>query len=163
MATSVAALRSTSSREELDDLLDPFERLSSGLVLLEEVPLERLRASVARFAATILRHSERSLATDPPGARTSDPGGASHRLRTEHERFLTSADELLGLLAVVGRDDHGGHRQALGQYGRILVESLRRHRAEERAGGPGRPPAAGTPVASAGNRKEVPREPAGAR
>ncbi len=141
-------------REELDDLLDPFERFSSGLVLLEEVPIDRLRGVVGRFASATARHSERALAVAAAGAGDRDRGGASRRLRGEHERFLVSVDELLGLLAVVDHEDHGGHRQALGQYGRILVESLRRHRSEERAVVPG---------PRSRNRKEVPREPAGAR
>jgi hypothetical protein len=39
---------------------------------------------------------------------------------------------LRGLLRIVERDDHGGNRQALGQYGRILAEALKEHRALER-------------------------------
>ncbi len=67
---------------------------------------------------------------------TAAPGGRGEtdraRLAREHERFRTSVDQLVAILAVVEQDDHGGHRQALGQYGRIFTEALRLHRTDER-------------------------------
>jgi len=52
---------------------------------------------------------------------------------------VTSIEQLWWFYRVVEGEDHGGHRQALGQYGRILAEALRRHRAEERAFAAGKP------------------------
>ncbi len=106
----------------LDAEVDRFETFSAGLVRLEPHPFDELRTEVERFAALVTDHVE--------AGRRSVAGRS--RLAAEHERFRSSVEELLGLLAVVERDDHGGHRQALGQYGRLLTEALRIHRADER-------------------------------
>jgi hypothetical protein len=152
--------------EEFDRRLDRFERLSGSLVLLDDRPFDRLRREIHEFSAALTRHVEEGLPRSFGGrVRPGAPPGALERLLEEHERFRGSVVELRGLLDVVGRDDHGGHRQALGQYGRVLAEALRRHRAEERtlealpAGAPPRPEA----PALVANRKEVPREPADER
>ncbi len=126
------------SGTSLDAALERFERFSAGLVRLEPASLEEVREEVERFAAELERH----LDVRPPGRRRGPGGPSAEPSRTallarEHERFRTSLEELRGIVDVVLRDDHGGHRQALGQYGRILAEALRLHRADER--GPGRP------------------------
>ncbi len=60
---------------------------------------------------------------------------ARRGLAADHERFRTSVQQLWWFYAIVEREDHGGNRQALGQYGRLVCEALRRHRAEERGVG----------------------------
>jgi hypothetical protein len=110
-----------------DDAVAWFERISDGLVLLEEFPLDEVREAVGGFGRRVRAHSE---AAGSPGTRTDRDG----RIAADHRRFLTSVEQLDWLLRIVEQEDHGGHRQALGQYGRLLTESLRRHRREERAG-----------------------------
>lgn len=102
-------------------------------MLLEEYPLEDLRAAVAAVDRAVRAHlasadrwGETDLSEDEEALRTVSV------LRHDHGWFETSLEQLRGFLRVVERDDHGGHRQALGQYGRVLAESLRRHRRDER-------------------------------
>ena len=119
--------------DPLDAEIDRFEAFACGLVRLEPHALEELRAEVERLAAAVSAHLRAG-----PGGRSARaagrrrPGARRQRLTAEHERFRTSIAELGALLAVVEGDDHGGHRQALGQYGRLLTEALRLHRGEER-------------------------------
>ena len=114
-----------------------FERFSSGLVHLDPCSLADLRRTVRTFASELERHLSPAPATvvEPPAP------SLARRLEAEHERFRSSVEQLRGLLTVVEGDDHGGHRQALGQYGRILAEALRRHLADElpREGPPAAP------------------------
>ncbi len=119
--------------EELDRLADRLDRLSRALVLLEERPLEAVRFEVRRFSDALAEHCSRPASSS---AASADPAGR-RLLEEEHRRFLGSVEQLRVLLGVVSHDDHGGHRQALGQYGRLVVESLRRHRADEIRHGPG--------------------------
>lgn len=119
---------------DLDAALESFDRFAASLVRLEPCSFEEVRRSVERFASAVERHltdrraAERRAGT---GRRPAVPPG--ERLRFEHERFRVSVEQLRALLAVVEGDDHGGHRQALGQYGRIFAEALRLHRADERS------------------------------
>ncbi len=117
---------------EFDAAIDRFETFSTGLVRLEPVPLPELRRTVDRFIDDLRDHLEaaRSLRRRPPPV-----GPRERRLDAEHERFYSSIEQLREILRVVESEDHGGHRQALGQYGRIVTEALRRHRADERFGG----------------------------
>ena len=115
-----------------DALVEWFELLSYNLVLLEEYPLVDVRAAVARVAQAIERHG-RSAERPPP-----EPDPESRELRdlaqilsADHDWFRISVDQLWWFFRVVEREDHTGHRQALGQYGRVLCESVRRHRAQE--------------------------------
>ena len=115
-----------------DELVDWLENWSYALVLLENYPLSDLRAAVASVESAIRVHRE---ATDP--WITSLLGEHEEIARTarvvlhDHTWFATSLDQLEGFLRVVEGEDHGGHRQALGQYGRVLAEALRRHRRDE--------------------------------
>jgi hypothetical protein len=123
----------------LEEEVDHFDRFASGLVRLEPYSLEELRRTVGEFTTLVERHLDRAERTSRPAiamGRTelSRPG----LLEGEHQRFRTSLAELRGLLGVVEREDHGGHRQALGQYGRILAEALRAHFRDEAPGGPSR-------------------------
>lgn len=117
--------------EDLDALVDWFDRVSGNLVLLEEYPPAQLRRAVEVVARAVDEHARsadlRPGAVDPRGP---VPGPAAV-LRADHERFRTSAEQLRALSRLVEIDGHGGNRQALGQYGRVLTEALRRHRREE--------------------------------
>lgn len=109
---------------ELDPLVEWLDRVSQNLVLLEPYSLDELRRAVSVVEEVVAAHLV------VPLSRSVDSGRAAE-LRADHLRYRVSLEELRGLLRVVENDDHGGHRQALGQYGRVLAESLRAHRAAE--------------------------------
>lgn len=119
---------------DFDELVDWFERVSCQLVLLEAVPLRDLEGAVRRFEREVRAHLR---AFDPPLDRPSAPSPAHAEvraiLRSDHAWFLTSLEQLDWFYRIVEGDDHGGHRQALGQYGRIFAEALQRHRRDERS------------------------------
>ncbi len=119
---------------ELGDLVEWFERISYGLVLLEPYSLDHLRSAIDRFDSAVRDHSQRTVL--PPVRSVSDRLGAI--LRADHRWFSQSFEQLRWFFEVVERDDHGGNRQALGQFGRLVTESVRRHLADERSyfGGP---------------------------
>lgn len=118
---------------ELDPLVDWFDRFSTRLVLLDEIPLARVREAVAAMVAGITTHRAGGGPSEPSErARSSGLAALRRTLRADHEQLAASVRELGWLLGIVERDDHGGNRQALGQYGRLVCEALRRHRAEER-------------------------------
>jgi hypothetical protein len=109
---------------ELDPLVEWIDAVSQNLVLLEPYSLDDLRRAVAAVEAALDGHIAVPV---PPTVETP----RADELRADHLRYRVSLEELRGLLRVVENDDHGGHRQALGQYGRVLAESVRRHRASE--------------------------------
>ena len=114
-----------------DPMIDWFEAVSYSLVLLEEYSLAEIRSAVRAVDAAVLAHI-----AAPTGSPPSVPGRESDLARilaADHVWFRTSVEQLDWFFAVVERDAHGGNRQALGQYGRIFAESLRRHRRDERA------------------------------
>jgi len=115
--------------EGFDALVDWFELVSYNLVLLEEYPLDEIRKAVARIAQAIDVH-ERSAGRSPPGptVTSTELEDLARILAADHDWFRTSVGQLWWFFGVVEREDHGGHRQALGQYGRVLCESVRRHR-----------------------------------
>jgi hypothetical protein len=118
--------------EGFDALIDWFELVSYNLVLLEEYPLHDVRGAVARVARAIEAHGRSSERL--PSGLADGPGelrDLARILAADHEWFRSSVDQLWWFFGVVEREDHGGHRQALGQYGRVLCESVRRHRAME--------------------------------
>ena len=124
-----------------DELVEWFDRVSYRLVLLEEYRLEQIESAVAAMERGVLDHlGADASARLPPAAGTGPaPDFRPAHLHDDHVRYATSLEQLRGLLAVVEREDHGGHRQALGQYGRILAESLRRHRGDEKGERPNPP------------------------
>ncbi len=119
--------------QSFDELIDWLEGWSYRLVLLEEYPLPEIRAALLAVSDAVSAHRQSAegwigtlLAADPEAAQ-----GAG-LLQSDHERFEASLEQLWWFFRVVEKEDHGGHRQALGQYGRVLAEALSRHRAEER-------------------------------
>jgi len=120
--------------------VDSFDRLSSRLVLLSGPALEELRSAIGALDRAVRLHVAR-------GSAAAERRASGSAAEVEHERFLVSLDQLWWFYGIVAGDDHGGHRQALGQYGRLVTEALRRHLAEERenaaGAGAAAPPAAG--------------------
>ena len=119
---------------EFDDLVDWFERFSTNLVLLEEYPCEEIGAATRAFVNAVREHMQSFAATLerlPSPLASLVPSRAI--LRSDHVWFSDSLEQLEWLERIVEGEDHGGHRQALGQYGRVLAEALRRHRTDERA------------------------------
>lgn len=114
--------------EAFDRQIARFERFSVGLVLLEDPGAELLRREVEEFAGAVRAHLGASTRTGLASTGLEDPSN----LGEEHRRFLDSLEVLSWLLGIVERDGHGGNRQALGQYGKILTEALRLHRDRER-------------------------------
>jgi hypothetical protein len=118
--------------EGLDALVDWFELVSYNLVLLEGYSLEDVREAVARVAQAIETHGRSmELSLGGPVAASVEGGDLARILNADHVWFRTSVEQLWWFFGVVEREDHGGHRQALGQFGRVLCESVRRHRTEE--------------------------------
>lgn len=118
---------------ELDAVLDGLDRFALSLVRVEPHALEEVRRFVDQFSALVERHLAEASRPEPrPRAAARPAPELLARIAAEHERFYASVEQLRGLLRVVEEDDHGGHRQALGQYARLLVEALRSHRADER-------------------------------
>jgi len=114
-------------------MVEWLEGWSYALVLLEEYPLADLRRAVSVVEDRVRAH--RASADAWVGAlRSADEETArgAQVLLHDHEWFVTSLEQLDWFLRVVEDDDHGGNRQALGQYGRVFAEALRRHRRDER-------------------------------
>lgn len=119
--------------KQLGEMVDWFESLSIGLVLLEPYPLDQLVRAVDAFHARMMDHVR---GWEAAATRTPSEDGARTRLRrlveSDHVWFETSFEQLRWFLGVVQNEDHGGHRQALGQYGRLVAEAVRRHLSDER-------------------------------
>jgi len=119
---------------DFDELIDWLERWSYNLVLLEEYPLPEVKSALDAVDRAVRAHrteADRRLRS------LHDLSDESSRGRkvvlNDHEWFETSLEQFWWFYRVVEKEDHGGHRQALGQYGRVLGESLRRHRVDENA------------------------------
>ena len=134
MAATTAPVNPRQSPTEFDDVVEWFDGVSRALVLLEAYPIEDLRQVVAVLRRTVLEHRRSDRGSIPDGASYSPELDPRPRLLAADPCWcrlsLEPPDWFLGV--VVG-EDHGGHRQALGQYGRGFAESLRRHRTVERA------------------------------
>ena len=121
---------------ELEQLCLEQGRIAEGLVRLAEYPVEALRAEVARAEELLCRRHPASVArvVEEVGGTSVWEFRLSPASARDHPWFEDSVRELGGYLDCVARDPHGGNRQALGQYWRLLVEAVARHAAEERAG-----------------------------
>ncbi len=128
--------------------------MAQGLVRLEDFPLDRLVQEVDRLGRYLQEHSDAwdSFPGGPRDGAGGQPSGRVHwdALREHHRTFRTSSEQVRWFLDVVLREDHGGHRQALGQYWRLVVEALEWHLAAERESllpnpGPSAPAGAGFP------------------
>ncbi len=117
----------------LDDRINWFGRVSDRLVLLEESSLPDVAYAVGQIEVSVRDHLVRAAGGPPDPPRGDE---ARRRLaailRSDHLIFSVSVEQLRWFLQIVEHEDHGGHRQALGQYGRVFVEALRRHRDDER-------------------------------
>ncbi|MFI5413576.1 MAG: hypothetical protein ACHQ0I_03195 [Candidatus Lutacidiplasmatales archaeon] len=118
---------------DFDELVEWLERWSYRLVLLEEYPLHEIRSAIEAAETAVRGHR---LSYDPwvlaLSATEEGRAGEARVILSDHEWFVTSLDQFWWFFHVVSNEDHGGHRQALGQYGRVLAEALRRHRRDER-------------------------------
>ncbi len=131
-AEGISALRSTP--DVLRELLPSSRRLAERLVLLEEVPAAEILAGVDRVQRALEEHAERAdpLLAALDGHRL--PGRVPPELlRDEHRIYPESVRQLRWFLDIVLRDDHGGNRQALGQFWTLLSESLHHHLEDEGA------------------------------
>ncbi|MGA8302962.1 MAG: hypothetical protein WA547_09775 [Thermoplasmata archaeon] len=134
MAPSQTSIESPRSPLELDDAVEWFERRSGELVLLEERSLDDVRAEVREFEERVQEHLRTfDIPAPPPAASRTDLSKVRASLISDHACFAISVAQLDWFLRIVEQEDHGGHRQALGQYGRVFAEALRRHRNDERA------------------------------
>jgi hypothetical protein len=119
----------TASLARVQRAASQLERHCEELVALGAIPLEEVRGAVDAL--------EHELVVRHPGLVEGRLrvlrrlGPAAQRLERDHERFPEGFTEIRGLLDVAERDDHGGNRQAVGQYGRILLEAVLRHLSEE--------------------------------
>jgi hypothetical protein len=118
----------------LGELLERQQGLADGLVLLQEFPLPRLAEGVREVEESLAQLHPRAV--DPLLAEwaAAPVTGAvpPERLRFEHRTFCASAKQLRWFYEIVEREDQGGHRQALGQYWKLLLEALRHHLRDER-------------------------------
>ena len=118
---------------DFDDLIDWLEHWSTRLVLLEEYSLSDLGTAVAATERAVQDHrAEAARWPTSLGSLDADTERTLRLVLSDHDWFRISLEQLRWFLGVVEADDHGGHRQALGQFGRVLAEALRRHRVDER-------------------------------
>jgi hypothetical protein len=117
------------------ELCADSERVARDLVLLVPYPLPFVAARVQAFCEYVERwHSgERPppLKGPPQGpGRVRIPARTS-RLAEDHGTLSQTVTELRGLLNILRSEDQMGHRQALGQYWKVAIVSLRHHLDEE--------------------------------
>jgi hypothetical protein len=119
--------------EDFDALVDWLEDWSYRLVLLEGFPLADLRNAIRAVESGVRGHRQ---SADPWLRRLLEDAAETSRVARvvlhDHEWFDSSLEQFWWFFRVVEGENHGGHRQALGQYGRVLAESFRRHRRDER-------------------------------
>ena len=123
------ALAVAQSLDRVRRAAEQLERHSEELVALATTPVEVLRRTVAHLERELLHDHPALVARRLRELCLIGPGPA--RLVQDHGRFPEGFAELRGLLHVLEQDDHGGNRQAVGQYGRVLLEAIRRHLVEE--------------------------------
>ncbi|MGA7923635.1 MAG: hypothetical protein WCA77_06635 [Thermoplasmata archaeon] len=123
--------RTSSDRKELRALVDEQSTLAEGLVRLAPYSRAEIASAIHRLRTVLL---ERHPYRDPrsPGKRSGlVDGRIARRLEGEHRIFVTSIEQLEWFFQIVQDEDHGGNRQALGQYWKLLLEALQRHLDDE--------------------------------
>lgn len=118
--------------ERIRRLLTTWRRLPDDLVHLEPVPADELDSAARELVSAFELHRNRLdlwLATSMDAHQASRR--RAERLLADHQRFGESILELQTLREIVRQDGHGGNRQALGQYWRLVWEALARHLTEE--------------------------------
>jgi hypothetical protein len=121
------------SLQELGTLLLGSERWAIGLVRAEEVPIPELRSAFSAWERALVAQHPRiwePLFDSRPAVRV-EGAAAPELLRREHRIFPGSLEQLRWFGRLVERNDHGGNRQALGQYLRIFLEAVGRHVGDE--------------------------------
>jgi len=101
----------------LPELLSWYAEFSRSLVRLSDCSLPQIREAVERMDAALADH-----ARSP---------GTTRELEADHLWFQETRSQLQWLVGILNREDHGGHRQALGQYGLLVVESVVDHLTRE--------------------------------
>ena len=106
--------------------------LAEDLVRLRVAGLEEILVELD-VLCDMLRHGhpERVRAAFEAARRCAACVSTTARLQQDHQRFQTSAEQLYWFWAIVKTDDHGGNRQALGQYWKVVLEALATHLKEE--------------------------------
>jgi hypothetical protein len=133
MAAARAGTELPRPPQDFDEFVRWLGDLCDRLVLLEELPLERVEEAVRVVRPAVTRHAESPMLRPPPAGVRADSRGDElwEVLCSDHRWFEASMDEFEAVFNVVGSEDHGGNRQALGQYGRLLASALARHRRDE--------------------------------
>jgi hypothetical protein len=117
----------------LELLLEGQRSLADELVFLSTRSIRELERGVTELEREFRLHRTKW----DPFLRRPMPEGFPYstgplRLLWEHEMFVTSLKELRGLLQPLRVEDHGGHRWALGQFWRIVLETFTAHLEDER-------------------------------
>ncbi len=107
--------------------------LADALVRLEPVARAEVVEEIDRLDATLLGDHPRAVRSALRALLERRPAAEPQvrRLRTDHAMFQTSLEQLRWFFQVVDEAPHGGNRQALGQYWRVVLEALDRHLTEE--------------------------------
>jgi hypothetical protein len=125
--------RGRESVARLRRLVDSQRSIVTALVRIEPVTLGTIATEVDAIERALLGDHPRTV--DPFLAEAPALPDRTERLRLvlieEHRRFPESIGQLRWFWGVVRNEDHGGHRQALGQYWAILLESVVRHLEDE--------------------------------
>ena len=117
----------------LELLLEGQRGWADELVLFSVRPVPDIERAIGELEREFRRHR-----TDwDPFLSRPVPEGFPYRtgplrLLWEHEMFVTSLKELRGFVRTLRAEDHGGHRWALGQFWRIVLETFTAHLEDER-------------------------------
>ena len=114
-------------------LLERQRPWADELVFLSTRPVVQLERAVSELDREFRRHRREW----DPFLRRPIPAGVPYRtgplrLLWEHEMFVTSLTELRDHVRPLRIEDHGGHRWALGQFWRVVLETFSEHLEDER-------------------------------
>lgn len=125
---------------EIRRIVDDQIHFAESLVRLASFSQEEISSEVRRLRDAVLDSHLDSNLTIRSEVREVPSRIILARLESDHRIFPTSIEQLEWLLQIVRNDDHGGNRQALGQYWKLLLEALTRHLDDEDGLSLGRPP-----------------------